>query len=378
MGGPQLTRRLERPGDGAQGGLLGGRYRLEQRISAGEVDVHRATDLRLQRAVAVRIVRPGADPDDGRRFREEAWTLANLSHPGLVAVHDFAVEGHRPYLVMELVEGPTLEDVLARERLSLDEITQIGADVADVLAYVHEHGVVHRDVQPSNLLPDREGRIRLANLTVGTTAYLSPEQVRGAPVGPPADVYALGLVLLEAATGRREYPGDGGDAAAARLSSPPAVPRGLPDPLRRALVAMTDTDPARRPTARQVNGMLAGGLAEEEEPPQRRGRPLVWALALVAFLAVMAAIVLATAGGEEPAAAPAAAPSTAESGEDTGGGLDLPAPPSFEAPALPDVPNLPNLPDLPAMPTLPEVPQSVASDAQGLWEQFTDWLSRQF
>ena len=393
VGGPQVTRRIEGPGDG----LLGGRYRLEERISTGVADVHRATDLRLQRPVAVKTFRPGADPDGGRRFRQEAWTLANLNHPGLVAVHDFAVEGHLAYLVMELVEGPTLADVLARERLSLDEITGIGGDVADVLAYIHEQGVVHRDVKPSNLLPDREGRVRLADFrisrlvdggeltaagaTVGTAAYLSPEQVRGGPVGPPADVYALGLVLLEAATGRREYPGEGWDAAAARLSTPPLVPRGLPDPLRRALVAMTDTDAARRPTARQVNDMLAGGLAQEQPPepePQRRGRTLVWALALVAFLAVLAAIVVATADDEEQAAAPVTPPGTAENAGDGSGGVGLPDPPSFDAPALPDVPDLRDLPDLPDLPEAPEVPDTVADDARGLWEQFTDWLSRQF
>jgi serine/threonine protein kinase len=393
-GGPQATRRLDGPGDG----LLGGRYRLEGRIGAGGMaDVHRATDLRLQRSVAVKIFRPGADPDDERRFHQEAWTLANLNHPGLVAVHDFAVEDHRAYLVMELAEGPTLDDVLARERLSPDEITRIGADLADVLAYIHEEGVVHRDVKPSNLLSDRDGRIRLADFgisrlvggtaltavgaTVGTPSYLSPEQVQGGPVGPPADIYALGLVLLEAATGRREYPGEGWDAAAARLSTPPAVPRGLPDPLRGALGAMTDTDPARRPTARQVTDMLADGLVEEEQPeqePEQRGRTLIWALALVAFLAVLAAIVLATADDEEQAAEPATPPGTAENGGDGSGGFGLPDLPSFEAPELPDVPEMPDLPDLPEMPEVPQVPDSVADDAQGMWEQFTDWLSGRF
>ncbi|GAA1289607.1 hypothetical protein GCM10009609_66250 [Pseudonocardia aurantiaca] len=390
MGQPPVTRVL----DGVGGGLLGGRYRLEGRLSAGVADVHRATDLRLQRPVAVHILPPGTNPEDARRIHQDAWTLANLDHPGLVDVHDFAVENHHAYLVTQLVEGPTLDDVLTRERLPLDEITRIGADVADVLAYVHEQGVVHGDLQPSNLVTDRDGRIRVANVGVSGlvsgplrpahgTAYLSPEQVRGAHVGPPADVYALGLVLLEAATGRREYPGEGHDAAAARLTNPPAVPRNLSDPLRHALVAMTDIDPARRPTARQVNDILAGGFTEDEQPePEQRGRTWVWVLALLTLLAVLAAIVLLNSGSRQQPTAPTTPPTTAENTDDGGNNAPaLPAVPTFQAPQLPElpkIPDIPSMPNLPDLPNIPTVPDSVSNDAQSLWQQFTDWLSKQF
>jgi len=413
MGGPG------EPG-GPGGPVLGGRYRLDGFLGAGGMaDVHRATDLRLNRPVAVKIFRPGTDPDGERRFHEEAQLLANLSHPGLVAVHDSGIEQHRAYLVMELVDGQTLREVLNQQRLPLEEVTRIGTDLADVLVYVHEQGVVHRDVKPSNVLLGRDGRVRLADFGIsrlagasgltagdsvlGTASYLAPEQVQGDPVGPPADVYALGLVLLEAVTGRVEYPGDSWEAAAERLSTPPAVPGDLPGPLRRALLAMTQTDPRRRPTAAQAAELLAGAAADDvvqDEAigePRRRprtGRNVAIVIGGVALLAIIAAVALA--GGddepvaaqpspvptvtEEPTGEPAGEEPTAEdpapqdSGEDPGAGgsgnfPDFPSPPSFDPPDLPDLPDLPDA---------PEVPESVSDDAASAWERFKDWVSSWF
>lgn len=398
------------PGPGGAGPVIGGRYRLEGFLGAGGMaDVHRATDLRLRRPVAVKMFRPGTDPDGERRFHEEAQVLANLSHPGLVAVHDFGVEQHRGYLVMELVDGPTLREVLDRGPLPLAEVARIGADVANVLAYVHEQGVVHRDVKPSNVLLGRhDGRVRLADFgiarlldatrltsadaAVGTVAYLAPEQVQGDRAGPPADVYALGLVLLEAVTGRVEYAGGGWDAATERLSHPPVVPDDLPEPLRLALTGMTETDPRARPTAAQAAAMLVDAGVDElpvEEPPRgSRARNLAIALGLAALIVVIAAVALA--GGDdapntaqpsapatapdEPAEDPAAEdPPTGEPagenpGEDSGPGF--PSPPSFDAPDLPELPDPPELPDAPELPA--------REDAQNAWDRFVDWLSTLF
>lgn len=420
-GGPPATRRMGGPGDpgGPGGPVLGGRYRLEGLLGAGGMaDVHRATDLRLNRPVAVKIFRPGTDPDGEQRFHEEAQMLANLSHPGLVAVHDSGIEDHRAYLVMELVDGPTLREVLDQQRLPLEEVTRIGTDLAGVLAYVHEQGVVHRDVKPSNVLLGRGGRVRLADFgisrlagasgltaadaTLGTASYLAPEQVQGDQVGPPADVYALGLVLLEALTGHVEYPGGSWEAAAERLSTPPAVPGGLPGPLRRTLLAMTETDPRRRPTAAQAAQLLAGAAADDAVPdrvdvgPPRRsqvGRNLAIVIGGVVLLAIIAALVL-TSGDDEPVTAqPGTAPTTTEEpagdsatgdpatedtpapdpGEDSradssGDGLDFPSTPSFDLPSF----NPPDLPDL------PDVPESAREDAESAWERFKDWVSSWF
>lgn len=423
-GGSPPTRRMGAPGESGapDGPVLGGRYRLEGLLGAGGMaDVHRATDLRLNRLVAVKIFRPGTDPDGEQRFDEEAHTLANLSHPGLVAVHDFGVEDHRAYLVMELVDGLTLREVLDQQRLPLEEVTRIGTDLADVLAYVHEQGVVHRDVKPSNVLLNRDGRVRLADFgisrlagasgltaagtTIGTASYLAPEQVQGDRVGPPADVYALGLVLLEAVTGRVEYPNDDWESAAARLSTPPVVPGDLPGRLRRALLAMTETDPRRRPTAAQAAELLAGAAAGgavesgvHDEPPRRShvGRNLAIVIGGVALLAIIAALALAGGDDEPVVAQPGPAPTATEEpaddpaaedpaiddppaqdpvgddpGADDGGGSfpDFPSPPSFEAPDLPDLPDLPDA---------PELPESAGEDAASAWERFKDWVSSWF
>ncbi len=420
-GRPEATRRLEEPGSPG-GQVLGGRYRLERLLGAGGMaDVHRATDLRLNRPVAVKIFRPGTDPDGEQRFHEEAQVLANLNHPGLVSVHDFGVERHHAYLVMELVTGSTLREVLDQQRLPLDEVARIGTDLADVLAYVHDQGVVHRDVKPSNVLLGRDGRVRLADFgvsrlvgatgltsadaAVGTASYLAPEQVQGDPVGPPADVYALGLVLLEAITGRVEYPGESWEAAAERLSRPPSVPRNLPDPLRRALLAMIETDPTRRPTAAQAAEMLAdirtGDVADERVEHARRpktGRNVAIVLGVVALLAVIAAIAIALAGNddtptvaepstpptatENPTGGPTGEPTAENPGSEGGGdgGPGFPSPPTFNAPDLPDLPDLtaPNLPDAPDVPKSVEEVRSAWERFADAWGRFTAWVSNLF
>ncbi len=398
-GEPDATRRMEGP-DGPDAQLLGDRYRLAGWLGAGGMaDVHRATDLRLNRLVAVKIFRPGTDSDGERRFHEEARLLANLSHPGLVAVHDYGVEQHRAYLVTELVDGWSLREVLEQQRLPAEEVARIGTDLADVLAYVHEQGVVHRDVKPSNVLLGRDGRVRLADFgisrlvgasgltaedtTLGTASYMAPEQVHGDRVGPPADVYALGLVLLEAVTGYVEYPGGDWEAAAERLSRAPLVPDDLPARLRRALRVMTEADPARRPTAAQAAAMLGRVTAGEAvvEPPERSHatRYMAVALGVLALVAVIAAAVVA-AEDEPGVAQPGVPPSATDepaaedpSGEDPSG--EDPA--GEGGPGFPDLPSF-DAPDLPDLPDLPEVPDSVSEDAKNVWERFKEWMASWF
>jgi serine/threonine protein kinase len=148
-------------------------------------------------------------------------------------------------------------------------VAAIGAELATALAYVHACGVVHRDIKPSNVLLDRSGRVRLTDFgiarllsdtsgytatgtTIGTAAYLAPEQVRGERVGPAADVYALGLVLLEALTGERAYRGSPIEAALARLSTPPPMPPSLPEEWRVLVRQMTTLKEDLRPPAEEV------------------------------------------------------------------------------------------------------------------------------
>lgn len=256
-------------------GVLGDRYELGPVIGRGGMaDVHRAHDRLLSRDVAVKVLRDVApDADDRARFVTEARTLAGLAHPGLVVVLDAGFSHARPYLVMELVEGRTLAQAIDAGPLDPARVRLVGERLAESLEYAHHRGVVHRDVKPGNVLLTATDRVKLADFgvarllgdvhhhtrtgqTVGTPAYLAPEQVRGEEVTPAVDIYSLGLVLLEALTGDRAFPGPATEAAVARLHARPAVPQHLEPELGRILAAMTETDPTARPTAAEVRAAL--------------------------------------------------------------------------------------------------------------------------
>jgi hypothetical protein len=268
------------PAAGAR--LLDGRYRLGQRLGGGAVaDVFRGQDERLQRPVAVKLFR-GDAAEQLQRHDAEMRTLAALDHPSLVTVFDAGTdeESGQPFLVMQLVEGPTLSDELKDGPLPSERAARYGAALADALGYVHERGLVHRDVKPANVLISDDGRVHLADFGIarlvdaahqtrtgdvlGTPAYFAPEQVAGEPVGPPADVYALGIVLIECLTGSRPFEGPAMEVAMARLARSPDVPERLGTDWHALLTAMTRRAPEERPAATDVaDGLraIAEGLA---------------------------------------------------------------------------------------------------------------------
>ncbi len=262
--------------------VLAGRYRLDAFIgSGGAADVHRGFDLRLRRPVAVKVFRPGADGDMEARFRSEAVILARLQHPGLVTVYDAGRHNSRAYLVMQLIEGPTLKGRIADGRLSPGETAALGAGLANALAHAHEADVVHRDVKPSNIILDPSGHPHLTDFgisrlidatthtatgtLIGTAAYLAPEQVLGQPVSQAVDIYALGLVLLECLTGRLEYGGGPLEAAIARLHRRPELPDFLPEDFTDLLRNMTALDEGNRPSAHECARTLTA-LAGSAKP----------------------------------------------------------------------------------------------------------------
>lgn len=251
------------------------RYRIGAPLGQGaNANVYRALDLRLNRDVAIKLFHPGQDAAVRVRFAAEAQALARLSHPGLIGIFDAGMtDDDRPYLVMQLVDGESLRDRLLGGPLTSDEVVALGLRLAAALAHVHSHGVVHRDIKPSNIVLDGNGLPHLAdfgiallvdaarmtgsNEILGTAAYLSPEQILGDPVGEPADVYSLGLVLLECLTGQLEYPGVSKvESALARLHRPPRIPDGLPIALDELLTAMTARSAADRPTAAECASRL--------------------------------------------------------------------------------------------------------------------------
>ena len=265
---------------------VAGRYRLGAPLGQGAMaNVYRACDLRLNRDVAVKLFHPGQDTAVRLRFGAEAQALARLSHPGLIGIFDAGMtDDDRPYLVMQLVDGESLRDHLLAGPLTEDEVVALGARLAAGLAHVHGNGVVHRDIKPSNIVLDGQGapyladfgiallldaaRMTASNEIMGTAAYLSPEQIVGDPVGAPADVYSLGLVLLECLTGELEYPGVSKvESALARLHRPPRMPAGLLPALSELLTGMTARSADDRPTAAQCAAQL---WALAQDPGTRR------------------------------------------------------------------------------------------------------------
>lgn len=247
--------------------VLADRYELAELLGRGGMaEVYRAHDRLLDRTVAVKIFHPRDEPGARRHSDDEAHALARLAHPGLLSIFDVGAVDDRPFLVMEFVEGTSLRARLSAGPLPVDQVVRIGGMLAEALAHAHDRGVVHRDVKPSNIMLDDEDvphltdfgiallagspRVTSKSEIVGTPAYLAPEQVSGAEVGPPADVYALGLVLLECLSGELEYSSDSClTAALSRLSRPPRIPDDLSPRLAGLLAAMTSAEAAARPTA---------------------------------------------------------------------------------------------------------------------------------
>ncbi|HET6816481.1 MAG TPA: serine/threonine-protein kinase [Mycobacteriales bacterium] len=262
--------------------VLDNRYRLGDRLGGGAAaEVYRALDERLQRPVAVKLFR-GDAAAQLQRHEAEMRTLASLDHPSLVGVYDAGTDDATgaPFLVMQLVEGSTLADELHRGRLAPERAATYGAALADALAYVHERGFVHRDVKPANVLISGDGRVHLADFGIarlvdsahetrtgdvlGTPGYFSPEQVTGDPVGPPTDVYALGIVLIECLTGQRPFEGGPMEVALARVNRQPDIPTSYGEQWHALLNAMTLRDPARRPSAATVADSLRRISAGED------------------------------------------------------------------------------------------------------------------
>ena len=253
------------------GTVLSERYRLDERIASGGMgSVYAATDQRLQRTVAVKLLKEGLaeDPTFIERFRREARAAGALSHPNIAGVYDFGDDDSRHYMVMELANGKDLARVLREDGpMEADRATNIAAQIAAALEHAHAAGVVHRDIKPPNVIVDGNDKVKVtdfgiaraagdATLTatgsvLGSAHYISPEQAGGAEVGPASDIYSLGIVLYEMLTGTVPFTGDSIIAVAMRhvsddVPAPSELRSDIPAHLDGVVQRATAKDPRDR------------------------------------------------------------------------------------------------------------------------------------
>jgi serine/threonine-protein kinase len=261
-------------------------YRIVDALGAGGMGVvYRARDERLDRDVAIKLLPAGAlaDEDARRRFHREALALSRLSHPGIATIHAFEADQGQDFLVMEWVQGRTLEALLADGPLPEADVRELGGQIAEALAAAHEQGVLHRDLKPANIVVTPHGRVKVldfglahllgidgraatpvtdSRIVAGTLPYMAPERLLGVESGVASDLYALGAVLFEMATGRPPHRAEPATALVYEIIHAPA-PRaatlraGLSAALDGLIARLLDKDPAvRLPDAAAVCAAL--------------------------------------------------------------------------------------------------------------------------
>src|SRR5947209_4852713 len=273
-----------------------GPYKIEAELGAGGMgEVYRAVDTRLKRTVAIKV----AKEHFGERFEREARAIAALNHPNICTLYDVGPN----YLVMELIEGPTLAERIERGPVPLEEALGIARQIADALEAAHEKGVVHRDLKPGNIKIKPDGIVKVldfglakvapvsagdslaeatatlttgAGMIMGTAAYMSPEQAQGKPVDKRADIWAFGVLLYEMLTGRRMFQGETVSATlAAVLTKEPEWER-VPAKVQRLLRRCLEKDPQRR--LHDISGVELL-LEETPEGTALRHSRVPWAVA---------------------------------------------------------------------------------------------------
>jgi predicted ATPase len=288
-GGAMDTQAVGATGLGFTGRTLGC-YQILAPIGAGGMgEVYLARDTRLGRNVAIKLL-PGSyaiESERVRRFEREARAASALNHPNIVTIYDIGACDAGRFLVMELVEGRTLREILA-DGPALTSIAPVGGQIAKALAVAHGAGIIHRDIKPANIIVRKDGYVKvldfgLARLVheseaprsldvtnpgqiLGTVAYMSPEQARGEHLGAPSDVFSLGIIFYEMATGKHPFQsGSMVGTLHAIHSQTPVSPSALnphvSQPLEALILTMLHKDASLRPTAAEVDAALISGAS---------------------------------------------------------------------------------------------------------------------
>jgi eukaryotic-like serine/threonine-protein kinase len=258
-----------------------GRYEILEAIGLGASStVFKARDTLIGRIVAIKTLQSGLnDPAWRQRFMAEARIVGQLSHPRIVKLHDVGIDetSGAPYLVMEYVVGQTLEKHIAAKKTEPQQAYGWGAALARALAYAHEQGIVHGDVKPANIMINQDGRVMLTDFGIarfaayisqvgslrGTPAYLSPEQIEGKPTDGRSDLFSLGIVLYQLATGRRPFESDSVEAICAQILKATVTPPTKVNPmLPRAFDGIVARCLARNPEDRYANGEILSTALE--------------------------------------------------------------------------------------------------------------------
>ena len=293
------------------GMILGGRYELAKEVgNGGYCEVWRATDTVLSRPVAVKLLHPGyaRKAEALARFEAEARHAGALSHPNIARVYDYGepAAGQPPYLVMELVDGPSLEEVLASGPLGARQSMDVIAQAAAGLQVAHDAGLIHRDVKPANLLLTSGGIVKITDFGIaravgsaavtpggemmGTPGYHAPEQVVGAQATSASDLYALGVVAYECLAGARPFTGTAVMMAVAHRDLPlPPLPLSVPADVSALVADLTAKDPARRPASAAEVALRAALLRDGQRAATGGGlHPAPEAQALAPVITVSA------------------------------------------------------------------------------------------
>jgi serine/threonine protein kinase len=277
------------------GMVLGGRYRVDGTLGTGGMAVvYKAEDAILGRCVALKTLRRryAEEPSFRSRFKQEARVMASLDHENVVKVYDISQEGEVPFIVAECVSGRDVGDMLKsapKGCLSEQSTKEIAAQLLEALAYAHLHGVIHRDVKPSNILLTEEGIIKVADFgiarvieeeeagepgeVIGSARYMSPEQLRGKETTPRSDLYSVGILLYHCLTGRPPFSGDAKNVARQQIYRDPTSPRKLNKAISPRLEAVILRALAKDPKDRypSASAMLEDLRRDEIETPETAG-----------------------------------------------------------------------------------------------------------